>query len=599
MVAAPALAAFCGSFCCYHHCFTTRHAAQHGSQKPFTLGKNRSSRWFQVQSGALTDGSKKRLPIGASDTALHPKRFQGVLKAKSGKFQARLKVHRQIKYLGMYLDAEEAAKAFDAGKIFLGEEPVNFDIKHFDPVEIRASASTIDEFAAGMRQQIVAAKGKRFKYVRQDCGKYRARVVIHGQGHGLGTYVDAEEAAKAVDAAMIFVGQDPPNFDLDDYNTLEIRASASTIDEYIAGLRMEHRENARGNRFWHMYKHKSGKYRAQLPIHGKPKNLGLYMTAEEAAKAVDAAKIFLGQDPVNFTVDDFDLVRIRTSASTLDEFIAGMKRPRKQRKPAGTRKQKSVGSSRAYVLLNGGQVHLGHFPDESQAARATDTAKIYLDMGRLNFPEEDYNVADIKASARTFDDLVATLRREARREARRMVSGRWQYDIQEHEGLWSACIYLSGPRQELGYYTSWSSAAATVDKAFTFLGEEPTCLPQSQYDADEVRASARNIQDFARGQRKHADRALREAGHLVPGKSKGIMAWRGKFFQAKCNYDGRYWHLGRFMDKDDAARAIDRFLIYTGRYPAHFPVDEYNVDQIRSSASTIDEFKLNSCLAAQ
>ena len=46
-------------------------------------------------------------------------------------------------------------------------------------------------------------------------------------------------------------------------------------------------------------------------------------------------------------------------------------------------------------------------------------------MGRLNFPEEDYNVADIKASARTFDDLVATLRREARREARRMVSGRW------------------------------------------------------------------------------------------------------------------------------------------------------------------------------
>lgn len=157
-----------------------------------------------------------------------------------------------------------------------------------------------------------------------------------------------------------------------------------------------------------------------------------------------------------------------------------------------------------------------------------------------------------------------------------VAAQRRQYDIQEHEGLWSACIYLSGPRQELGYYTSWSSAAATVDKAFTFLvshvgfmcsskqckstttalstqpgrhacchdrdscdttckkrqvwyisnsnardnaqGEEPTCLPQSQYDADEVRASARNIQDFARGQRKHADRALREAGHLVPGK---------------------------------------------------------------------------------
>lgn len=43
-------------------------------------------------------------------------------------------------------------------------------------------------------------------------------------------------------------GQDPVNFDLDDFNTLEIRASASTIDEYIAGVRMKNRKNARGNR---------------------------------------------------------------------------------------------------------------------------------------------------------------------------------------------------------------------------------------------------------------------------------------------------------------------------------------------------------------
>lgn len=37
------------------------------------------------------------------------------------------------------------------------------------------------------------------------------------------------------------------------------------------------------------------------------------------------------------------------------------------------------------------------------------------DMGKLNFPEEEYNVADIKASASTFVDLVATSRRKARR----------------------------------------------------------------------------------------------------------------------------------------------------------------------------------------
>jgi len=53
-----------------------------------------------------------------------------------------------------------------------------------------------------------------------------------------------------------------------------------------------------------------------------------------------------GQNPINFSVDDFDVENIRTSASTLDEFIAGMKRPRKKHKHAGTRKQKSFGSSR-------------------------------------------------------------------------------------------------------------------------------------------------------------------------------------------------------------------------------------------------------------
>ncbi len=61
-----------------------------------------------------------------------------------------------------------------------------------------------------------------------------------------------------------------------------------------------------------------------------------------------------GQDPVNFDIDDFDPVKIRTSASTLDEFIAGMKRPRKKAKP-GTTKQKSVESSRWALMVVVGQ----------------------------------------------------------------------------------------------------------------------------------------------------------------------------------------------------------------------------------------------------
>ena len=37
------------------------------------------------------------------------------------------------------------------------------------------------------------------------------------------------------------------------------------------------------------------------------------------------------------------------------------------------------------------------------------------DLGAVNFPPEEYDVEGIKASASTFDELVATLRRQARK----------------------------------------------------------------------------------------------------------------------------------------------------------------------------------------
>jgi len=50
-------------------------------------------------------------------------RFKGISKEKSGKFHAKITIagmhKKQTKFLGSNLDAEEAAKAFDAAKIFL------------------------------------------------------------------------------------------------------------------------------------------------------------------------------------------------------------------------------------------------------------------------------------------------------------------------------------------------------------------------------------------------------------------------------------------------------------------------------------------------
>ena len=59
------------------------------------------------------------------------------------------------------------------------------------------------------------------------------------------------------------------------------------------------------------------------------------------------------------------------------------------------------------------------------------------DTGMLNFPKEEYNLSDIKASASTFDDLVAT----SRRKARRVVSGkRWALQSWLHLPVISAAL---------------------------------------------------------------------------------------------------------------------------------------------------------------
>jgi len=48
-------------------------------------------------------------------------------------------------------------------------------------------------------------------------------------------------------------------------------------------------------RFKGVSKAKGGKYCAHLTLHGKPNYLGSYMDAAEAAKAVDATRMFLVQ----------------------------------------------------------------------------------------------------------------------------------------------------------------------------------------------------------------------------------------------------------------------------------------------------------------
>ncbi|KAL0020474.1 hypothetical protein WJX77_008829 [Trebouxia sp. C0004] len=251
----------------------------------------------------------------------------------------------------------------------------------------------------------------------------------------------------------------------------------------------------------------------------------LMTSTQHTQPARDSAAI--PPSPQLFDIDDFDLLEIRASASTLDGFIAGMTTQENAESSRAVHviKKPDANKFRAYIVLQNKQVHLGYFPDEDQAARAVDVARIYMDKGMSNFPKEEYNLPDIKASASTFDDLVASLRLEARgafsecfaANRRRAAKQQWQYDIWKYNGLWSACLYLHGPKKDLGF----PPAGMVLQQLWTELSYS--------WDACDM---------------------------ISPH------SWQN-------------W------------------------YTANFPLDEYNVDKIRSFASTINESKHNSRLAAQ
>ena len=64
---------------------------------------------------------------------------------------------------------------------------------------------------------------------------------------------------------ILMQGQDPVNFDLDDYNALEIRASASTINEYIAGVRMKNQKSGFPSESEYKFSNMEDKVSVELP----------------------------------------------------------------------------------------------------------------------------------------------------------------------------------------------------------------------------------------------------------------------------------------------------------------------------------------------
>ncbi|KAL3158845.1 hypothetical protein ABBQ32_011566 [Trebouxia sp. C0010 RCD-2024] len=583
-----------------HDCVRQAHSAWHGPRR-HVPGRAAQPCWAEMQARSVRCCAGANSGSSPRSTLQH-NRFKYVINC-SNTFSARVPFKGMTVHVGRYETAEDAAKAVDIARVFLNKEPINFVADAYDSAHIRASASSLNGLIAGMRELITGhrlrkaerkpPKTSRFKYVYgRKNGTYSAKISSCKESRSLylGQFPTEEEAAKAVDVTRVFLNKEPVNYWAEDYDVAQIKASATNTDELIAGLRNKASQSAHHKRFRYVRQLNSGTYTARIRHEdGTSVYLGVYQTAQEAAKAVDVARVFLNREPINFGAEEYDSEHIRASAATLDELIAGMttfsRKPKTSRYCHVVKRSKGF---RAYVLVDQKQVHLGFYPVEEDAARATDTARLYLDLGAVNFPQEQYDVEGIKASSSTFDELVCTLRQQARKAN----AGAWSHELQEQNGVWSACLQRNRTKVDLGLHYSRDAAAKALDRGLIFLGDEPRTFPDSNYDAPAIRASAADIKRFAAQERRKADATHKK--HRL-GKF-GSVRRNGSKFAVVVRREHKQQHLGSFVTKADALRALDKFSIYTGSDAVYFPAAQYDKQAIRSSAATVEEFILQTRL---
>ena len=187
---------------------------------------------------------------------------------KYKKYVARIYIDQNIKYLGSYDTAEQAAEAYDkeAIKLRLPFSKLNFPKKApvgYTPIQ-RSRRSTI-----GYRG--VSKRGKKFQACTQIGGKYNY----------IGTFDTAKEAAVA-------------------YDRVALKANRSTtllnFPDMVHNLDVEPKQKVKSaTGYKGVVKYgKAGKFKTRLYTNGNNKSIGIFDTAIQAALAYDQAAIKKG-----------------------------------------------------------------------------------------------------------------------------------------------------------------------------------------------------------------------------------------------------------------------------------------------------------------
>ena len=213
------------------------------------------------------------------------KKYKGVQKTKSGRFQARIKYESKLQSLGMFDTAKKAARAYDRAAMEAGRPPTKLNYQDKVPMDYKAKKKKLKSTnTIGYRG--VYKNGK---------NRFAAQIPIDGSNQYLGNFGTTKEAAIAFDLAAIQAKR--PKSDLNFPDMIHVKKEIPRIKK----RKLTKCTNTTG---FNGVSKNGNKFQAQIRINGKQKYLGIFTRARDAAMAYDKAIVKYHQPRTKFNFPD-------------------------------------------------------------------------------------------------------------------------------------------------------------------------------------------------------------------------------------------------------------------------------------------------------
>lgn len=232
-------------------------------------------------------------------------RFLGVVQKESGKFQAQIVKNGCQYHLGVFVDEEDAARAYNAAAPLYYDGPKLNDVPDLPEGVTLESRRVLRYPDRGQPDPVEDAAYFPEKYlgVTKRAGSYQVQMSLAGVIRHLGNYPRPSMAAKAYNEAMLKIYDDPKLNQVEgspDEKPCLDSEMAKFLDTYVkeelGGIRKKQRGPS--SIYKGVTKTKGGKFRAYVCVNRVVTNLGTFASEIEAAKAHNKKALEVMDNPV-------------------------------------------------------------------------------------------------------------------------------------------------------------------------------------------------------------------------------------------------------------------------------------------------------------